>query len=78
MSTFSLERRFKVALADGQHQMMNNSLMPPLFKDLNLVQLGYEDAQCDVNSDLLNMANMLSRPPFPGQQYMSQEREHCG
>lgn len=33
-------------------------LCPPLFKDLNQVQLGYEDTQCDVNSDLLNMVNM--------------------
>lgn len=58
MSSFSLERSFKVAVANGQHLMIKTSFMPTLFKDFNLVQLGYEDAQCDVNSDLLNMANM--------------------
>lgn len=58
MSSFSLKRKFKVALANGQHLMINTSFIPPLFKDLNLVQLGYEDAQYDTNSYLLSMANM--------------------
>lgn len=38
--------------------MINTSFMPTLFKDLNLVQLGY---QVYANSNLMNMANIRRR-----------------